>query len=338
MPQSRNRLAPGARQLCRCNMFKHFPPVSANRVAVLLLAGVCASALGMAVPAHGQDYPDYYNEWDIPYLDPDTNTVGPNGLEFDFDGDATGCLPAQVVQDTQTNAFAAYQAWPYGGTPANPDTITFDGSVTRVLLSGGNLPVPPPLDTGHGGTFPGPTWGNAAGLSYHDGLNAGIPTYCSNAHPFLGKQWIWDAGNGFRQSAPIAVVSTQWLGIMTKKNINESQSAVLYAEIKNPVYTGTWYHMAYVAPKNGKSPTFQIKNNGVAPITLGSVGLVIGLPRPKDPRCQTDPTCPEIQASLDTLNNTYFPVPGQPNSPFTPLPKLNGLTLKPGHSVKIIQP
>jgi hypothetical protein len=321
-------------------MFKHFPRVPAPRATALLLASVSASAFGLAAPVHAQTvgYSDYLNEWDVPYLDPQTNTVGPDGMEFDFLGDATTCIPPQVNADPRTNPFYAYQQ--YGGPLANPDTITYDAgaNITRVVLSGAALPVPPPLDQWNGGTFQGPTYGNGNGiLSYHVGLVTGIPGACTTAHPFLKKLWLWNAGGG-QQQANIPVIGTNFSGLMTRKNIDTALSAVLYLETRKPLSNGTWSEISYVPNKKGKPTIFILKNNGTVPITLGSAGLVTGLPQPTDPLCQTNPSCPEIQANLDLLNDQYFPVPGQPNSPFTPLPKLNGLTVKPGKSIKITMP
>ncbi|MEJ0049448.1 MAG: hypothetical protein WDN04_27615 [Rhodospirillales bacterium] len=76
----------------------------------------------------------------------------------------TGQIPAQVTADAAINPFYAYQT--LGGPPAHPTTVVYDSGLnqTIVTLSGGPLPVPPPINFPHAYPPPG-----GAGSGYHTG-------------------------------------------------------------------------------------------------------------------------------------------------------------------------
>jgi hypothetical protein len=308
------------------------------RPAILLLASVALAAL-TAAPAKAQPYyADLFNEWDIPTLDPATNSFGPTGMQFVYQGNATGCIPAQVTADALINPWYANQIWVAGNPHAHHTSITYDSGLneTFVTLSGGALPVPAPHDTGHGGTFPGPTWGNASGqTSYHVGEDEGYEAECPN-NPLTNKRWVWNKHH-IIQYGNIPFVDTSWEGQTNKENIKLAQAAVLYVETIKPD-TGTWHWITYVPPQDGTAPVFLLTNNGTDPLTLGPAGIQTGLRQPTDPKCLRTPKCKENEANLDRLNNTYYPVPQLPGSPLAPLPQLNGMTLLPGQSVEISPP
>ena len=305
------------------------------RPVLLLLASVALAAL-TAAPARAQPYyADLFNEWDIPSLDPATNSFGPTGMQFVYQGNATGCIPAQITADTLTNPWYANQVWVAGNPHARNDTIRYDAGAnqTYVTLSGGALMVPAPHDTGHGGTFPGPTWGNASGqTSYHVGENQGYEAECPN-NPLINKRWVWKKHH-VTQYGNIPFVNTTWEGQVTKENIKLVKAAVIYVETTNPD-TGTWHQVEYAPPQDGTAATFLLTNNGAAALTLGPVGIETGLPQPTDPKCLKTPKCKENQANLDTLNNNFYPVPQLPGSPLVAVPQLDGMTLQPGQSAEI---
>ena len=161
-------------------MRNHEMPSSLIRLTRLMLASAAVAALTGAGTARAQDLPDVFNEWDVPSLDPLTNSFGPTGIQMIFSGNAIadGCLQAQVTADATINPFYAEQIWmnPNGGGQAHHTSIVYDVNTnqTVVTLSGTKaLLVPPPPS----GTFPGPTDGNniqGYPLSYHSGLTSGF--------------------------------------------------------------------------------------------------------------------------------------------------------------------
>jgi hypothetical protein len=298
-------------------------------------ASFAIAALAFATPALAQA--DLFNEWDVPTLDPGTNTFGPTGMEFDFQGDATGCIPAQLTNVTLTNPWYAYTQWPHGGGTSGYQQATYNGTITTVIMYGPPLPVPA-IAPGQG--FQGPTDGNGSTSSYHVGLNTGFGSACVN-NPLIKKRWIWTDPNNPNnvQYQDVPVTASKWSGLgESKQNFKKGKGAVLYVETNAPAYTGTWYWVAYVPARNGKPPSFTLTNNGPYTITLGNAGIVIGLGLPTDKKCLKTPTCPDNQEILDSLNNSGFPVNGQANSPLTPLPKLNGAAMAPGQSLTVQAP
>jgi len=238
-----------------------------------------------------------------------------------------------------TNPWYAYTIWPSGGGTSGYSQATYNGSITTVVMYGPPLPVPA-IPPGHG--FQGPTDGNGAASSYHVGLNNGFGAACVN-NPLIKKRWIWtDPSNPTNvQYQDVPVTAAQWSGGGEGKKLNfkkRGKAAVLYVETVAPAPTGTWYSLSYIPKTHGSPATFTLTNNGPYSITLGNAGIVDGLALPTDKACQKVPTCVENQEMLDSLNNAGFPVYGQLNSPFTPLPKLNGATLAPGGSVAIAAP
>jgi hypothetical protein len=289
-----------------------------------------------ALAATDQNSPtEFWNEWDIPTLDPQTNTFGPTGIQYVFAGDVTGCFPQQPTDDQTTNPFYAEQTWSGGGGHANPITIVYNPATnqTYVTLSGTMpLNVPPPSSG-----FPGPTSGNGSTLSYHSGFYGSGPL-CPNTI-FIQKQWLWQKGNTV-QSAAIQVLQAGCLECgFTKENLKSAKAAILYSELADPVtgsaLNGTWNWIPYPAPGNGGQTTFTLQNSGTSAVTFGNVGILTGLSVPLEKTCLKTPTCKENKAQLDKLDNQYYPVSGA-NSPFTPVTELIGTTLQPGQTAEIV--
>ena len=88
-----------------------------------------------------------------------------------------------------------------------------------------------------------------------------------------------------------------------------TQYIVAYAEVNNSA-PGDWFELPYQG-----SYTFKFTGSGPGPITLSDAAYFIS------------PT----EIPLDDLNLTDEPPPGNPGSPFTPLPSFDGI-LAPGSS------
>jgi hypothetical protein len=312
------------------------PKASMGHHTGALLASAAVVTMAFAMPAFAQT--DVLNEWDVPTTDPMTHTFGPTGVEFDFRGDARACIPAQLSNVPLTNPWYAFTQWVNGGGTSNPITITYDvaTNLTRVIESGEALDVPAPSG------FPGPTNGNGTTSSYHVGLNQGFEAACVN-NPLVKKRWIWARTRGSTslvnaQYQDIAVPASEWTGVGENKGRPKfTNEAVIYVETIAPQASGTWAAVSYGKPTHGMAVTFSLTNYGGADITLGNAGIVGGLPLATDPECRKIPTCQENQELLYSLNDAGFPVSG-PNSPFTLLPQLNGVTLAPGQSIDIQLP
>jgi len=313
-----------------------------NAVPLLASAAIVALALAVATPARAQS--DLGNEWDVPSKDPATNTFGPTGMEFDYLGDATGCIPPQDPNDWLTNPWYAYTVY-LNVAPSGPIHIAYDANanLTRVTEPINGLPLPVPALAPNSG-FKGPTDGNGATSSYHVGLVNSFLSACKN-NPIVKKRWIW-AGASYPnniQYQDIPVAATNWVtGEQEKLNWKKGRAAVIYLETVNTQgvsTSGTWSYESYIPPDDGTPVTFLISNYSGYSITFANDnGIVAGLPLPKDSKCQKTPKCVENQQILDTLNNQYFPVYGQQGSPFTALPQLSGYTLAPGQSITIQAP
>jgi hypothetical protein len=302
----------------------------------LLLLPLAASAWMAVAPAHAaaakQGCADLVNEWDIPHLDPATQTVGPWGMEFDFAGNATGFIPAQVLQDPITNPFWAWQNFPGGGAQANPTNVSYDGQVTRVRLSGGPLAVPAVAN----GT---PGWGGPGHQvngqwTYHFGMNQGYINQFIN-NPLTNKRWIWRIGHHFQyENIPIVNVITGD-PFNNQQGLQTARSAIVSLQTAT---TGTWTQACYQQPADGSNPHFVLTNGGVDPLTITDAAIITGLPLPTDKRCAKTPRCTEYQTELDALNDELYGMPDQGPSKLVPLPEVIGRTLAPGESITITAP
>jgi hypothetical protein len=324
-------------------MTNHRIARSSRRVVLLATAALAAVSLAAQARAATTSLADGWNEWEIPTLDPLTNTFGPTGIRYIYSGDAVsnGCIPAQLTDDTTVNAFYAEQSWPLGGGHAHQTTVVYDHALneTIVTLSGTKplaVPAPPP-NTPPLDPFPGPTDGNGSTSSYHNGLVAGFQSVCGTTNKFMKKQWEWtNASTKGVQYADIQVVQVGCECVINKENVKAGKEAIVYLEVADPAtglpVNGTWTFSPY--PPNGGQTTFLLQNNGTSPVTLGNVGILTGVAQPNDKKCWTEPNCQGNQAFLDTMNNTYYPVTGA-NSPFTPVTNLIGTTLEPGETAEI---
>ncbi|HTZ71527.1 MAG TPA: hypothetical protein VMB71_12810, partial [Acetobacteraceae bacterium] len=186
--------------------------LSGRRLA--MLASAAMAALAFAAPARAQQgLADFFNEWDTPTLDPQTNSFGPTGIQMVFAGDAIsdGCLPPQVTADSLINPFYAWQVWAFGGGHAHHTSVIYDITDNETLVTMSNtvpLIVPPPIP---GSGFPGPTDGNGSGgHTYHSGLNQGYPGNCAT-NPQVKKRWIWKRHHTI-QYQDIPFVQSVWPG------------------------------------------------------------------------------------------------------------------------------
>jgi hypothetical protein len=285
-----------------------------------------------------------YNEWDTPNLDPLTNSFGPTGIEIDYSGNATGCIPSPQVNSYWTNPWQAWHDLDATKTVNNTPVQFHAGSspYTSVTLSGTALQVPAPPDVyGHGGTFTGPTWGNGySPWSYHPGVNVGSSYSLCPDNKVIWKRWIYKKHGLPTQYQTIPLGGVVWPGVIDQKNYTMAKGAVLYIETTapgadEPGMTGTWFWKNYVQADDGTPPTFTYNNNGKDPITLGVVGVQTGLAEPTDKKCWKNPRCTQNQNILYTLNAQYYLPPNHDGSRMTAVPKLQGVVVQPGGSVTI---
>jgi hypothetical protein len=304
-------------------------PITARAPA--LLAALACAAWAYAAPASANDH-DLFNEFDLPVLDPATNTYGPDGIEIDFAGNVCPDIPAQYVQDAGIDPFYALELYDISiNVPATTAIFncTFDGSITHAQWLGGTMPVPLPA-TG----WPIPLHTENGQLYLHSGLDEGYATLTGIVP--LYKKWLWNQTNP-PQSLIIPVTAALAAHLGAEK---KDQYAAIFVRtgtqggksIDTPP-TGTWYLTTYPAG-NGRRTKFTLSNNGPEPITLASGGIVTGLTPPTQAQCQQTPDC--YQLLLDSLNDQGFPEPGAANSPFTPL-KLPS-QLSPGQSYTFTAP
>jgi hypothetical protein len=245
----------------------------------------------------------------------------PSGYEVDFAGNVTGVIPAQVTVDPMTNAFAGLDAWD-GLSQVNPTTVTYDATanLTRLIFSSqGQLPNPVPANWG---TYAPDYYGN----SYHFGENLGWQ--CSYPTPLtpVSKRWLYADGT----SGQVPFLHASWDGSF-KKGSKGSSWAAVYIEAADHS-TGGWQFVNVMSPKTGRPVKINLFNGSQAPITIGLAGYILGLTPPHDGDCLKSPQCAANQAALEQLNEVAMPVPGQPNSPFTPL-KVSKKAIPPGGSM-----
>lgn len=279
----------------------------------LTCATLACAAFAYAAPA-GANPHDLYNEFDLPMLDPATNTYGPDGLEIDFQGNVCPSIPAQYVQDAGINPFYALELYEISiGGPVVTSTFicTYDGTITHALWAGGTLPVPLPA-TG----WPIPLHTDSSGNRYlHSGLDRGSASL-TGVVPIY-KKWIWTQTNPPQSlTIPITAALAKRLGVQKR-----AQYAALFIatgksgapDASTP--TGTWYMLSY----QGTTPQFTLSNNGPDTITLpaGGSGIVTGITPPSQTQCDETPNC--YETVLDTLNDQGYPEPGQTGSPFITL-------------------
>jgi hypothetical protein len=305
-----------------------------SRISLCCAAALAFAGWGLATPASANDH-DIFNEFDLPVLDPATNTYGPNGLELDFAGNVCPNIPAQYINVAGIDPFYALEEYEMSiNGPVVPAqfTCTFDGSITHALWSGGTLPVPLPASG-----WPVNLHTDANGNRYiHSGFDNGYATLTGIVP--LYKKWIWTQTNPAQSEIiPITAALAARLG-QEKKD----QYAAIFlatggggtggtATSVATAPTGTWYLVTY---EPGRKVQFRLSNNGPEPITLSSGGIVMGIAPPSAAQCQLTPDC--YETLLETLNDQGYPIPGAEGSPFTPI-KLPGV-LDPGAAYTFTAP
>jgi hypothetical protein len=305
-----------------------------SRISLSCAVALACAAWGFAAPASANDH-DIFNEFDLPVLDPATNTYGPNGLELDFAGNVCPNIPAQYINVAGIDPFYAlelYEASISGPVVPAQFTCTFDGSITHALWSGGTLPVPLPASG-----WPVQLHTDANGNRYiHSGFDNGYATLTGIVP--LYKKWIWTQTTPAQSEIiPITAALAARLG-QEKKD----QYAAIFLGTGGGgtggtttsvagAPTGTWYLVTY---EPGRKVQFRLSNNGPEPITLTSGGIVMGIAAPTATQCQETPDC--YETLLETLNDQGYPEPGVDGSPFTPI-KLPS-TLEPGGSYVFTAP
>jgi hypothetical protein len=268
----------------------------------------CAASV-YAAPASANPH-DLFNEFDLPVLDPATNTYGPDGIEIDFAGNVCPNIPAQYVQDAGIDPFYALEVYDTRNQlPAVTATFTcsYDGSITHALWSGGTMPVPLPA-SGWPITLHQDSNGN---LYLHSGLDRGAASLTGIVP--LYKKWIWTQTNP-AQSLIIPVTAALAARLGEDKKPSYAALFVATGATNDGPPTGTWYALGY----QGKAE-FTLSNNGPDAITFpaGGSGIVTGIAPPTQEQCDETPNC--YDTLLDALNDQGYPEPGEPNSPFIPL-------------------
>jgi hypothetical protein len=266
--------------------------------ASAVLVAMSGSARSESRPIQAEDFPpEIANCWIAP--------VGnPTGFEFDYQGDATPTIPAQITADYQVNPFYGQHV----ATPSfnyNPTTVAFDSvaNLTRVIMSGDALPNP--RTTGPTGN-PNP---DQNGGSYHTGLNGGW----QNASPttLVSREWLYPTSS-FLVPAP----QVSWNGVFNGKP-KKLFWAVIYVGAGEGT-SGCWSAVAYQATGNGAT-AFAITNNTAEPITIDAIGYELAVAGPQGAKCRKSPQCPANQDALDKLNGEFYPIPGDAGSTFTPV-------------------
>jgi hypothetical protein len=305
-------------------MNTHSKLTRSSRLSNSLRNGLLYTALAMAAaaPVHAiangnavENYQTLFNEFDLPVLDPATNTFGPNAIELVFMGDVCANIPAQYVFDNGIDPFYALEEYEaeVGGPQVTPTfTCTFDGTNSHAQWAGGTLPVPlPPYAQPPAIGWPIPLHhDNNGNLYVHSGINYGI-TSLTGLIP-LYKQWIWT------QTSPAQSMIIPVTGVLDyvqapEKNPSYAALFIGAAGVAMPE-TGTWYLLSYQG-----TPEFTLSNNGPDTITLpaGESGIVTGIKGPTQEQCAVTPNC--YETLLDQLNDQGYPEPGMEGSPFTPL-------------------
>ncbi len=216
---------------------------------------------------------------------------------------------------------------PVPSTPVNDFTIIFKGNVladipaqdptqtlTNPFAFGGASTITTSLDT-NGNTdvvFSGATIAPGTTFPYpngepHFGLNDGSPI--SGGLQVLSMSWSF----GTTQLGGLPAPTFFFTPLATGTNF---QFMTFFAQVGG---IGEWFEAPFTA---GQPPQITIANTTTTPFTLFDAGI--------------DPTFGQIP--LDQLNFNSLPPPGQPGSPFIPLPNLDGTTLAPGQVVTVSTP
>jgi hypothetical protein len=297
-------------------MFTHYgrnqsPKSTGNLRRLCIGLALACAASAYVIPASANPH-DLFNEFDLPVLDPMTNTYGPDGIEIDFQGNVCPNIPAQYVQVAGINPFYALELYEQSiGGPVVTSTFncTFDGTVTHAQWMGGTMPVPLPA-TG----WPVPLHTDSNGNLYlHSGLDRGAASLTGIVPIY--KKWIWTQTNPTQTMIiPVTAALAERLGEQKK-----AQYAALFIATGGTAPdatapTGTWYLLSYQG-----AAEFTLSNNGPDPITFpaGTSGIVTGITPPTQEQCDETPDC--YETLLETLNDQGYPEPGQPGSPFITL-------------------
>jgi hypothetical protein len=282
----------------------------------LLCAGLALAAAASiySVPANANPH-DLFNEFDLPVLDPATNTYGPDGIEIDFQGNVCPNIPAQYVQVAGINPFYALEEYEASiGGPVVTSTFNcwYDNSanITHAQWLGGTMPVPLPASG-----WPISLHTDSSGNRYlHSGLDNGAASLTGIVPIY--KKWLWNQTSPAQTlTIPITAALAARLGVEKK-----GQYAALFiatggnGQRDSTSPTGTWYLVSYQG-----SPQFTLSNNGPDPISLpvGGSGIVTGIAAPTQTQCDETPDCYETM--LEALNDQGYPIPGMPGSPFKQL-------------------
>jgi hypothetical protein len=269
----------------------------ASAVLAVLSGPACSQALD-------EKLPELDNCWYLP--------VGnPTGFEFDYSGNATGTIPAQIANDSFVNPF-------FGQSQIDPNfhynqtTVAYDSSalLTRVILSGDALP------NGRSASNPNP---NHAG-AYHMGLNGGWV----NTQPTLASvEWLYPTSSLVMPSLQVS-----WAGAFNGKRKNLFWAAVYVQTKEGP--SGCWHFTPYLTGHD-ETNAYTVANRGAAPTTIEAIGYELKFSGPDDPKCRKSPQCPGNEEALDELNDSVFPTPDEQGTKFITV-KPPKKPLEPGES------
>ncbi len=219
-----------------------------------------------------------------------------NDLEVTFAGNQTGTISSQSYSGTNPFVSGTLSSTYDAGT--NVTTVTYAGSMGTYGNSG--------------------TWANYAVINGVATSHFGLINALSNNTWLAPTSLTWTNSTNSTTSAlpaPPQIMPT-W---STPGSGTSTQNLVLFLGSTDPgTSIGQWYEMPYLTGTPSLPVT--VTNDGAGTDTFPDCGYFIS----------------DTQIPLDSLNYNDYPPPGQPGSPFTPLP--DPAQLGPGQSETIATP
>jgi hypothetical protein len=204
---------------------------------------------------------------------------------------------AATASNPVTNAFAYVNKNFFGGSGTSSVSVSLDGNGNTVITYTGSNPILPSYKF---------DYGNGPG-DPHFGFEGTQGASLTNVSQF------WNYGNDLTQVLPNLSAACP---AVTGSDVHY---AVFFADVSfvNAGDGGQWTECAFAI---GTNPEFLLTNTTLLSEELSDVGFFLS----------------DMAIPLDSLNFGMTPPPGQPSSPFTPLPQFDGLILLPNESVSFV--
>lgn len=266
---------------------------------------------------------EIFNQFDTP---PAASDPQPTNFEIVLSGNVVSALcGATNPPCLDQPVYGPYNPFcPPSQGPTNPcyPTVTYDSSnnTTTVTYSGTTLNYNEPGYPGlvHFGLLSTPS---QPGSVYGIVLNS----YFSYP-PTLHRH----KRGGSESFSAEPIVNIEWKSNV-KASANWAYAEVFIAVSLKPggaTTYGTWNDVAYV-PKGSAQPHLTFTNYGKQALYVVSSGIIPDQSVPTDPKCETNPACPENMTILSVLNYAGSPPPGYSGSSFVPLTYPPAKILKP---------